>query len=73
MNLTFTPVDSSNVFAVAYDAKGETLHVKFKDARHYTYGGINEAAHAALMAAPSIGQHVNRAIKPIATLTRRIA
>lgn len=73
MAIKFKSVDSSNVAGVSYDAKELTLHVLFKDGRHYAYGGIAGETFAAMMDSPSIGSFIHRSIKPIATTTRRIA
>ncbi len=52
--MEMVPVESSNIAAIGYDAG--TLRVRFKDGAEYEYEGVTEAAHAALMAAPSKGR-----------------
>lgn len=58
-----SPVESSNMAAVGYDAPSQTLHVQFKGGSHYTHAGVSPEAHAALMAAESKGSHYSKNIK----------
>ena len=62
--MQMTPVKSSNISAIGYDPATKELHVKFKSGETYAYGNVDEKAHAALMAAPSIGGHLSKTIKP---------
>ena len=56
-------VSSSNIDAVGHDADANELHVRFYSGAHYIYSGVDAEAHAALVAAPSIGSHFAREIK----------
>lgn len=58
-----TPVKSSNVSEVGYDADGSRLHVKFANGGEYVYHGIEPAQHAELMKAGSIGSHLHKVVK----------
>lgn len=59
-----TPVQSSQLHAVGYDAEAQELHVAFKSnpAKVYTYKASAEE-HADLLAAESIGKHFNANFK----------
>lgn len=58
-----TPVTSSNLVSVGYDAETSTLEVEFREGRVYQYAQVSEAAHDALMEAPSMGSHFHRHIR----------
>lgn len=58
-----TPVTSSNVAAVGYDPATSTLEVEYRNGGVYRYENVTPAAHAALVAAPSIGNHLHTHIK----------
>jgi hypothetical protein len=59
-----TPVDSTNVEALGYDAKNEQLYVQFLNGGLYLYTGVDQQSYDELREAPSIGSHFNREIKP---------
>ena len=57
MNLpTLTPVTSSNVKAVGYDAASSTLFVEFHGSGVYRYEKVPAQVHAEFMAAESPGR-----------------
>ena len=58
------PVNSTSVVSVGYDAKAATLEVEFQGGRVYQYRHVPIAAYRLLLQAPSIGDYVNRVIKP---------
>lgn len=58
-----TPVDSSNLQAVGYDADSRELHVRFLNNDTYVYSDVPEELHQELLRAPSKGSFLNRAIK----------
>ena len=58
------PVDSSSIASVAYDERAFALEIEFKNGRTYRYSHVPPAAYRLLLQAPSIGQYVNRVIKP---------
>ena len=60
---TMVPVESSNIESIGYDQPGRTLHVKFKGSGLYKFGGVSEAEHKLLMAAPSKGKHFRQHIQ----------
>ena len=55
---TLTPVSSSNVSAVGYDAPTHRLFVRFTNGSLYRYEGVTEATYRSFLAAPSKGQFV---------------
>jgi hypothetical protein len=62
--MELTPVVSSNMAAVGYDAIQNVLVVQFKgNEKQYPYHGVSPELHAEMMAAPSIGSFFARNIK----------
>lgn len=61
--LQHTAVKSSNITSVAYDPAAQELEVQFKNGGRYRYAGVPATAHAALMAADSVGAHFHQHIK----------
>jgi hypothetical protein len=59
-----TPVQSSSVAAVGYDPQTFELEIEFRNRRTYRYQSVPIAAYRLLLQAPSIGEYVNRVIKP---------
>lgn len=72
LRASMTPVKSSNIESVGYDADGSRLHVRFKSGAEYAYHGIEPAQHAELMAADSVGSHLHRVVKPKAAAVNRV-
>ena len=58
------PVDSSSVVSVGYSPTKYILEIEFKNGRVYQYKQVPAATHRLLMQATSIGEFVNRVIKP---------
>jgi hypothetical protein len=58
-----TPVSSSNIESVGYDAGKQELEIKFKNGGTYRYAGVDARKHAALMGAKSIGAHFHQHIR----------
>ena len=58
------PVTSSGIVSVGYDAARFILEVEFRNGRVYQYAKVPAAAHRLLLRAPSIGEYVNKIIKP---------
>lgn len=58
-----TPVKSSNLVSVGYDASSETLEIEFKGGRIYHYFNVPMSVYVALMAASSIGSYHAENIK----------
>lgn len=67
-----TPVESKLLTGIAYHPESQTLEVEFsKSGAVYRYHGIDQSAHDAMLAAPSIGSHFLKHIKtPDAKFTR---
>lgn len=59
-----TPVTSSNVRAIGYDASVLTLEVEFLNGSIYHYHDCPPEVHRELMQAPSKGTYLNDRIKP---------
>ena len=58
-----SPVASTNVSSVGYDANTQTLEVEFQSGRVYQYYGVPDNAHEQMMQASSKGQFLNYYIK----------
>lgn len=58
-----TPVSSSSVASVGYDAHTMTLEVEFTSGSVYQYFDVPESEHQALVSASSVGGYLNRIIK----------
>ena len=58
-----TPVSSSNLASVGYDAGSEILEIEFGGGRVYQYAEVPQEAYRALMNADSIGSHFHRHIR----------
>lgn len=50
-----TPVTSSNLISVGYDAENSILEVEFKTGGIYQYNGVPKQTHMDMITAPSIG------------------
>ena len=57
-------VDSSSVTSVGYNRATFELEVEFRNGRTYRYQQVPIAAYRLLLRAPSIGEFVNKQIKP---------
>jgi hypothetical protein len=60
----WTHVASSAVRAVRYHSAQNKLDVRFEEGREYRYGNVPRSKFRALLEADSIGEFVNREIKP---------
>lgn len=58
------PVESSSVASVGYDQVKCELEIEYRTGRTYRYLQVPVAAYRLLLRAPSIGDYVNRVIKP---------
>lgn len=65
--IPMTPVKSSQVALVGYDAASKTLAVKFAHGAgaEYRYPNVEPQVHADFMAAESIGKFFGQHIKPL--------
>ena len=59
-----TRVASRSVASVGYDPGTFELEIEFRNGRSYRYQRVPVAAYRLLLQAPSIGEFVNRVIKP---------
>jgi hypothetical protein len=59
-----TPVGSSSLTSVGYDADNLILEVEFRSRKIYQYLGVPLAIHQGMMSADSLGQFLNKCIKP---------
>ena len=57
-------VESSSVSGVGYDPATFELEVEFRNGRTYRYQQVPIAAYRLLLQAPSIGEFVNKQLKP---------
>lgn len=62
--MNMKPVASSQVKAIGHDPATNTLRVEYASGGVYDYAGVDAEKHRALMAAPSIGSHLHKQIKP---------
>jgi hypothetical protein len=58
-----TPVTSSNVVSIGYEADTMTLEVEFRDGGIYQYFDVPETVYLELMRAGSIGQFMHANIR----------
>ena len=58
-----TPVTSSNVATVGYDANTMTLEIEFQNGSVYQYFDVPEVEYQGIMTADSVGKHLNQNIK----------
>jgi len=57
-------VDSSSVSSIGYDSATFELEVEYRNGRCYRYLQVPVAAYRLLLRAPSIGEFLNKQIKP---------
>lgn len=60
-----TPVSSSNVESVGYDAETQTLEIAFLSGGIYQYFDVPQHVYDALMSAPSAGNFLHEQIKGV--------
>jgi KTSC domain len=58
-----TPVDSSSLAAVGFDAAVNELTVAFQNGTVYRYFQVPSSVHRALLSAPSIGRTFNETVR----------
>jgi hypothetical protein len=56
-------VDSSSARSIGYDASTRELDVEFHSGAVYRYFEVPPRAYAAILAAPSIGRHLNTYVR----------
>ena len=60
-----TPVSSSNLASVGYDASSATLEIAFNEGGVYQYYQVPESVYHGLMAASSKGRYFDSMIKKV--------
>ena len=65
-----SPVASTNVSSIGYDANTETLEVQFLSGRVYQYYGVPDNVHERMMGASSKGQFLNYYVKNLFPYSR---
>ena len=65
MSVEMTPVISSNVESVGYDATAQIVHVRFLNGSEYIYKGVPQHEFEGLLNAPSVGSYLHRNYKNI--------
>ena len=58
-----TPVESSSLSAVGFDAEVNELTVSFRNGTVYRYFQVPSSVHRALLSAPSIGRTFNETVR----------
>ena len=66
-NITFTPVQSSNIISVGHD--GTNLYVNYKSGT-YKYENVDKSVYESLISSESKGRFMNENIKGKYTYTR---
>ena len=63
-------VSSSNIESVGYEEETQEVYVKFLNGSTYKYLGVPINVYNALLTAPSVGQYLNKNIKPLYNFER---
>lgn len=61
-NITFTPVESSNILSVGYDETTSSMYVKYLSGT-YKYDNVKKSTYESLLTSPSKGRFMNQNIK----------
>lgn len=61
--MELTPVKSSNIEAVGYDAGAREMHVRFRGGATYRYRDVAPELHQALIGAESVGKHFHAHVR----------
>jgi hypothetical protein len=59
-----TPVSSSQVKEIGYDAAKQELYVSWHSGKTSVYSGVPALVHQDLLHAPSVGKSLNMTVKP---------
>jgi hypothetical protein len=60
-----TPVSSSNVAEIGYDAEGQIVHVRFLNGSLYIYKDVPQFVYDGLLNASSVGSYLHRNFKNV--------
>jgi KTSC domain len=63
MEAAMKEVKSGSISHVGYDPQTSQMTIKFHNGGTYTYEGVSEAEHKALLEAPSIGKHFTQHVR----------
>jgi hypothetical protein len=58
-----TPVESSNLVSVGYDEQARVLEIEFGGQSVYQYFDVPKWLYEELMAAPSLGEYLDKHVK----------
>lgn len=61
-NITFTPVESSNIISVGYDETTSSMYVNYPSGT-YKYDGVDKSVYESFLTSPSKGRFMNENIK----------
>lgn len=61
--IAWTEAESSNIQATFFDARTQTICVRFNNGGIYSYIGANEEIYMSLVHAPSIGKYLHNVLK----------
>ena len=61
-NITFIPVESSNIISVGYDETTSSLYVNYPSGT-YKYDDVDKSVYESLLTSPSKGRFMNENIK----------
>jgi hypothetical protein len=65
-----TPVSSSSIASVGYEAQARVLEVEFVHGDVYRYQGVPASVVRAFLSAPSLGAYLNANIRDVYRFTR---
>ena len=68
-----TPITSSNLKSVGYDATSRTLEIEFHSSGIYQYSSVPPSVHSGLMGASSHGKYFDAHIKKGGYMCRKVA
>jgi hypothetical protein len=71
MAIDWTPVKSSNINKVGYDADNKTMAVEFGDGTIYHYHDVEKNVHDDLVSAKSVGAHLHANVKGAYRFTKQ--
>lgn len=61
--MKLSPVKSSHIDAIGYDAATKTLAVQFKGGAVYHYHGVDSSVHERMLRVPSVGKYFAEHVK----------
>ena len=58
-----TPVKSSHVTEIGYDAAKQELHITYRDGKTSIYSDVSPELHASLLASDSVGKALHKDVR----------